>query len=60
MLKSHLIHPEILEALGRAGHSSKILIADGNYPYVTQLGPNSQFRSKRLRSWSRLQQGCMP
>lgn len=31
MLKSCLLHPEILEALGRAGHSSKILIADGNY-----------------------------
>ena len=35
MLKSHLLHPEILEALGRAGHSSKILIADGNYPFAT-------------------------
>jgi hypothetical protein len=26
MLKSCLLHPEILEALGRAGHSSRILI----------------------------------
>jgi hypothetical protein len=25
MLKSHLLHPEILEAFGRAGHSSENL-----------------------------------
>jgi L-fucose mutarotase len=42
MLKSRLLHPEIQEALGRAGHSSKILIADGNYPFATQLGPNAR------------------
>jgi L-fucose mutarotase len=42
MLKSRLLHPEILEALGRAGHSSKILIADGNYPFRTQLGSNAR------------------
>jgi L-fucose mutarotase len=35
MLKGKLIHPEILEALGKAGHGSKILIADGNYPFAT-------------------------
>ena len=35
MLKGKLIHPEILEALGRAGHNSKVLIADGNYPFST-------------------------
>ena len=48
MLKSHLLHPEILEALGRAGHSSKILIADGNYPFVTQLGHYSRLVSLNL------------
>ncbi len=42
MLKSHLLHPEILEALGRAGHGSKVLIADGNYPACTTLGANSR------------------
>jgi L-fucose mutarotase len=41
MLRTTLLHPQILEALGRAGHSSKILIADGNYPFATQLGPNA-------------------
>ncbi|MGK5083357.1 RbsD/FucU family protein [Bdellovibrionota bacterium FG-1] len=35
MLKSKLIHPQILEALACAGHGSHILIADGNYPFMT-------------------------
>src|SRR5260370_42621578 len=48
MLKSRLLHPEILEALGRAGHSSKILIADGNYPFATQLGPGARLVSLNL------------
>ncbi len=41
MLKGKLIHPQILEALGRAGHGSQILIADGNYPASTKLGPKA-------------------
>jgi L-fucose mutarotase len=48
MIKSRLLHPEILAALGRAGHSSKILIADGNYPFVTQLGTNARLVSLNL------------
>ena len=39
MLRSKLIHPKILEVLGRAGHHAKILIADGNYPASSTLGP---------------------
>ncbi len=39
MLKGALIHPEILAALGRAGHGSQILIADGNYPFSTGANP---------------------
>ncbi len=35
MLKSKLLHPEILQALGSAGHGAKILISDGNYPHST-------------------------
>ena len=35
MLKTPLLHPEILRALGEAGHGSRILIADGNYPLAT-------------------------
>ena len=39
MLKTKLLHPEILDALGRAGHSSQVLIADGNYPFCTGSPP---------------------
>jgi L-fucose mutarotase len=35
MLKTRLLHPGILEALGEAGHGAQILIADGNYSLVT-------------------------
>jgi len=41
MLKTALLHPEILSALARGGHHSKILIADGNYPAATKKGPNA-------------------
>ncbi len=41
MLKQRLIHPEILEALASAGHGSKIMLADGNYPAGTRLGENA-------------------
>jgi L-fucose mutarotase len=42
MLKTRLLHPEILSALGSAGHGSKILIADGNYPFATRAHPNAR------------------
>jgi L-fucose mutarotase len=42
MLKHQLIHPKISEVLGRAGHHSAILIADGNYPTSTKKGPNAE------------------
>jgi L-fucose mutarotase len=35
LLKSQLLHPEILRALAAAGHGSRVLIADGNYPAST-------------------------
>lgn len=35
MLQGNLIHPQILAALGQAGHGSTILIPDGNYPFST-------------------------
>ncbi len=41
MLKQRLLHPEILEALAAAGHGSRILITDGNYPASTCLGENA-------------------
>ena len=39
MLLHELIHPELLAALGTAGHGSKILLADGNYPHITGAAP---------------------
>jgi len=48
MLKSHLIHPEISAIVARAGHSSKILIADGNYPASSAIGPGAQLVSLNL------------
>lgn len=49
MLKHTLIHPEINAILGAAGHHAKILIADGNYPCSSTLGPNAKLISLNLR-----------
>lgn len=35
MLRTTLIHPQILEALGAAGHGSLVLISDANFPSLT-------------------------
>ncbi len=48
MLKHTLIHPRINEILGRAGHHSTILIADGNYPAASKKGPNAEVISLNL------------
>ncbi len=42
MLKGELIHPEILSALGQAGHGSQVLIADRNYPFLTGSAPSAR------------------
>ena len=49
MLKGNLIHPQILSALGTAGHGATILIPDGNYPVVT--GANTHWRSGSISIW---------
>ena len=36
MIRSTLTHPEIIGALASAGHSSKVLVADANYPHSTR------------------------
>jgi L-fucose mutarotase len=48
MLKHRLLHPEISAILARAGHHAKVLIADGNYPASTTLGPNATLVSLNL------------
>ena len=42
MLKHKLVHPKINEVLACAGHHSRILIADGNYPASTKKGPRAE------------------
>lgn len=42
MLKTTLLQPEILEALGSAGHGAKVLIADGNFPFSTRGRPDAK------------------
>ncbi len=48
MLRHHLLHPEITAVLARAGHSSQVLIADGNYPASSTMGPHAVLVSLNL------------
>jgi len=41
MLKTPLLHPDVLYALGRLGHGSKVLIADANFPHQTATPPHA-------------------
>ena len=45
LLHSQLIHPEINGVLGQAGHHSKVLICDGNYPASSKIGPEAELVS---------------
>ena len=40
MILGSITHPDVLAALARAGHSSKVLVADAHFPAATLLGPN--------------------
>lgn len=42
MLKTRLIHPEILAALAGSGHFSQVLVADGNFPVAGNRGPHAR------------------
>lgn len=42
MLKLPVLHPEILHALGTAGHASRVVITDGNYPHITRPHPRAK------------------
>jgi L-fucose mutarotase len=48
MLRHKLIHPKINEVLGRSGHHARILIADGNYPASSAIGPRAELISLNL------------
>lgn len=41
MLRMTLLNPILISALSRCGHGDKVLIADGNYPLMTQSMPNA-------------------
>ncbi|MFO1447029.1 MAG: RbsD/FucU family protein [Opitutaceae bacterium] len=53
MLKAPLLHPEILRALASAGHGSRVLIADGNYPLSTATPATAS------RVYLNLRPGCL-
>jgi L-fucose mutarotase len=42
VLTTRLLHPQLLAALGAAGHGSQVLIADGNYPFSTRANPAAE------------------
>ncbi len=42
MLKGQLLQPEILTALGKAGHGAKVLIADGNFAFGPIIHPRAK------------------
>lgn len=42
MIKSEILHPQLLSALARSGHKTQILIADANYSFVTNSSPQAE------------------
>ena len=54
MLNTPLVHPDILRILAQAGHHSKVLIADGNYPALNKRGPRAELVSLQDRKSTRL------
>ena len=42
MLKTPIIHPGLLAALGKCGHKGQILIADSNYAYSSNVNNNAE------------------
>lgn len=42
MLKTTLLQPDILRVLSQSGHGSRVLIADGNYPFNTGANPGAE------------------
>ncbi|OCG23651.1 RbsD/FucU transporter [Gilliamella sp. wkB108] len=41
MIKSEILHPELLATLAKCGHKTNILITDSNYSFVTNSSPNA-------------------
>lgn len=49
MIRHTLIHPGLLGALARAGHGSRILLGDGNYPVSTAVNQQAERIHLNLR-----------
>jgi L-fucose mutarotase len=49
VLRSPLIHPPLLAALGAAGHGGRVLIADANYSHSTNVHPRAALIHLNLR-----------
>ncbi|MGY3566237.1 RbsD/FucU family protein [Sinomonas sp. RB5] len=49
MINYTLLHPDLLAVLARAGHGSRILIADANYPHSTGAPPTAARIALNLR-----------
>jgi L-fucose mutarotase len=49
VLRSPLIHPPLLAALGAAGHGARVLIADANYSHTTNVYPGAALIHLNLR-----------
>ncbi|QMI03366.1 RbsD/FucU family protein [Citrobacter sp. RHB25-C09] len=39
MIKSDIIHPDLLQGLAQCGHKANILITDANYSFLTNTSP---------------------
>lgn len=42
MLRTQILHPEILRALASSGHGARVLITDANFPVSTRTPASSQ------------------
>ena len=42
MLKTTIIHPELMQALAEAGHGARILLADSNYPVTVKANAEAR------------------
>lgn len=49
LLTYSLIHPPLIGALAAAGHGSRILLADGNFPLATHVNPAAEVVHLNLR-----------
>jgi L-fucose mutarotase/ribose pyranase (RbsD/FucU family) len=49
VLRSPLIHPQLLAALGAAGHGARVLIADANYSHSTNANQGAALIHLNLR-----------